>query len=308
MEQHQVNQKSRMSHGSEGKTRIGLVLEGGGTRGIYTAGVLDLFMEKGQAFDGVIGVSAGAIHGASFVSGQKGRSIRYYKKYCGDRRFMSFWNLITTGDLVGRDFCYRRLPEELDPYDYDTFNASQTEFYAGCSNLETGKPAYLRVRDMKEQIDLIRASASMPYVSRIVDFEGMKLLDGGCTDSIPLEGARSLGFSRNVVILTRHEGYVKKPENASLAGLFYGKYPEFVKALKNRYRMYNDEVERLRQRELAKEAFVIRPSQELTIGRLERDPEKLQAVYDLGWADGEKAFEKMREWIERVKEEDPDGR
>ena len=146
--------------------KTGLVLEGGGMRGIYTAGVLDVFMENGITFDGVIGVSAGAIHGCSFVSGQKGRSIRYYMKYCRNWQFMSFRSLLLTGNIAGEKFCYHTLPEKLDPYDYEAFKKSPTKFYVGCSNVETGKAEYLPITDMKEQIDRMRASASLPLVSR----------------------------------------------------------------------------------------------------------------------------------------------
>ena len=148
------------------KNKTGLVLEGGGMRGIYTAGVLDVFLDEGLTFDGVIGVSAGAVHGCSFLSGQKGRSIRYYKKYCADKRFMSTENLIRTGNFVDTDFCYHELPEILDVYDYDMFNKNKehTDFYAVCSDVEKGKPVYAKLHDMKRAIDYIRASASLPYV------------------------------------------------------------------------------------------------------------------------------------------------
>lgn len=196
--------------------KTGLVLEGGGMRGIYTAGVLDLFMDQGVTFDGVIGVSAGAIHGCSFLSGQRGRNIRYYKKYCQDPRFMSVRNLILTGDIAGERFCYHTLPEKLDPYDYTAFNNNPAEFYVGCSNVETGKPEYLHLTDMKQQIDYLRASASLPLVSKIVHAGGKKLLDGGCTDSIPVKAFMELGYPRNVVVLTRHRGYRKKQREPGL--------------------------------------------------------------------------------------------
>ena len=152
-------------------TKTGLVLEGGGVRGIYTAGVLDVFMEHGLSFDGVIGVSAGAIHACSWLSGQKGRSIRYYCKYVGDPRFMSWRSWLKTGDVVGADFCYRELPDELDIYDHDAFLKNPTPFYVVCTDVETGKPAYIRVTDMRGQIDCLRASASLPYFSRIVEVD-----------------------------------------------------------------------------------------------------------------------------------------
>ena len=175
--------------------KTGLVLEGGGVRGIYTAGVLDVFTECGLHFDGVIGVSAGAIHGCSFLSGQKGRSIRYYKKYCTNPRFMRFKSWIKTGDIVEVEFCYHELPEKLDPYDYNTFNQCGTPFYVTCTDIETGKPEYIRINDMKEEIDFLRASASLPYFSRIVEINGKKYLDGGCTDSIPVSAFEKMWFS-----------------------------------------------------------------------------------------------------------------
>ena len=147
-----MENEERKNRTEEPAARTGLVLEGGGMRGIYTAGVLDVFLDKNLHFDGVIGVSAGAIHGCSFVSGQKGRSIRYYKKYCRDKRFMSVRNLVLTGDIAGEQFCYHDLPERLDPYDYDAFNRSGTEFYACCSNVETGEAEYLRITDMRIDI------------------------------------------------------------------------------------------------------------------------------------------------------------
>ena len=187
--------------------KSGLVIEGGGMRGIYAAGVLDVMMEQGFTFDGVIGVSAGAIHGCTMVAGQRGRSIRYYKKYCNDKRFMSVRSWIKTGEIVGRDFCYRELPEVLDPFDYEAYQQSDTRFYATCSNLETGRAEYLEVTDIRRQMDIIRASASLPYVSHIVEVDGKKLLDGGCTDSIPVKAFREMGYTRTVVILTRDETY-----------------------------------------------------------------------------------------------------
>ena len=223
------------------KNKTGLVLEGGGMRGIYTAGVLDVFLDEGLTFDGVIGVSAGAVHGCSFLSGQKGRSIRYYKKYCADKRFMSTENLIRTGNFVDTDFCYHELPEILDVYDYDMFNKNKehTDFYAVCSDVEKGKPVYAKLHDMKRDIDYIRASASLPYVSKLVELDGRKLLDGGCTDSVPVEAFRKLGYKRNVVVLTRDSGYRKKPENPWMADIVYHKYPKFAEVLKNRAVEYN---------------------------------------------------------------------
>lgn len=279
--------------------KTGLVLEGGGVRGIYTAGVLDVFMEHGITFDGVIGVSAGAIHGCSYLSGQKGRSIRYYKNYCNDPRFMSFKSWIKTGDIVGADFCYRELPDVLDPYDHEQFNKCNTPFYVTCSNVETGQAEYIQITDMKTQIDALRASASLPYFSRIVEINGKKYLDGGCTDSIPVEAFQELGYERNVVILTRDAAYRKDPEMAALPKLCYRRYKAFADALLNRHISYNQTVERILELEKEGRIFVIRPAQPLNIGRMEKDPENVQRVYDIGYADGQNYLNAMLEWMQK---------
>lgn len=297
-----MENEERKNRTEEPAARTGLVLEGGGMRGIYTAGVLDVFLDKNLHFDGVIGVSAGAIHGCSFVSGQKGRSIRYYKKYCRDKRFMSVRNLVLTGDIAGEQFCYHDLPERLDPYDYDAFNRSGTEFYACCSNVETGEAEYLRITDMRRQIDLVRASASLPYVSRMVEVDGKKLLDGGCTDSIPVLAFRAMGFPRTVAVLTRHKGYRKEPESVRMAEVFYRKYPAFVKALQNRHLAYNRTLHQIEELEAAGEIFVIRPSQPLEISRTEHDLARLQQVYDIGRRDALCRMRDLERWLQDGKE------
>lgn len=279
--------------------KTGLVLEGGGVRGIYTAGILDVFMENGIAFDGVIGVSAGAIHGCSYLSGQHGRSIRYYKKYCGDPRFMSMQSLLKTGDYVGVEFCYHELPEKLDVYDNETFKACGIPFYVVCTNVETGKPEYIQLTDMNAQIDYLRASASLPYFSRIVEIGGKKYLDGGCTDSVPVEAFQRMGYGRNVVVLTRPADYRKKEELRALPGLVYRKYPAFSAALRNRHNAYNDQAARIKLLERSGQIFVIRPEKALEIGRLETDPEKVQEIYDLGRDDAEKALTGLKAWMQK---------
>ena len=279
--------------------KLGLVVEGGGMRGIYAAGVLDVMMEQAFHFDGVMGVSAGAIHGCTMVAGQRGRSIRYYKKYCKDKRFMSIRSWIKTGEIVGRDFCYRELPEVLDPFDYEAYEQSDTRFYAVCSNLETGRPEYLEVTDMHKQIDIIRASASLPYVSHIVNVDGMKLLDGGCTDSIPAEAFRKMGYTRTVVVLTRDETYRKKSSNILPAKIVYRKYPRFIRALEERHRVYNQTREELCRMEQEGMVFVIRPSTVLEIGRMCHDPDKIQEVYEIGRRDMNALAGSLRSWLEK---------
>ncbi len=282
-----------------GNEKTGLVLEGGGMRGIYTAGVLDVFLEHNISFDGVIGVSAGAIHGCSYVSGQMGRSIRYYKKYCQDKRFMSLYNMIKTGDIVDEQFCYHELPENLDPYDYEAFGKSDIKYYVTCSNVDTGKAEYLQITDMKRQIDLLRASASLPYVSRIVETEGKRMLDGGCTDSIPVHAFMKMGYGRNVVVLTRRRDYVKEPEYGMLAGLYYRKYPKFAAALKKRHKSYNNARKLIRRLEEEGKAFVISPTEELSMGRTCHDPEEIQRVYDMGRKDAIRNLGNLEVFLEQ---------
>lgn len=281
--------------------KTGLVLEGGAMRATYTIGVLDVMMENKIRFDGIIGVSAGAIHGASYVSEQPGRNIRYYKKYASDKRFMSVYSLLKTGDLVGKDFCYNEIPWTLDPFDNETFKNSKTEFYAVAANVETGKSEYIRLNDLKkpEQMEYLRASASMPIVSRIIDVDGKKLLDGGVTDSIPLKAFQNMGFERNVVVATRTDGFVKKPERSAVTRALYRKYPKFVEASQNRPKMYNDTKAYILEQEKKGSIFFIRPSNELDISRTDTDPEHLEKIYQIGRNDAEKAMPKLLEWLYR---------
>ena len=269
-------------------------------RGIYTAGVLDVFMEHGVTFDGVIGVSAGAIHGCSYLSGQKGRSIRYYEKYCKDPRFMGMKSFFSTGNVVGVDFCYHELPDKLDIYDHAAFLANETPFYVTATNVNTGEAEYLRITDMKEQIDMLRASASLPYLSRPVEIGGEHYLDGGCTDSIPLEAFMGMGYARNVLILTHPASYVRKKEHPLLAKLFYRKYPCLAKALAHRHKRYNQTMALIGEEEKKGNAFVIRPREALSLGRLEKNPENIRRVYNIGRADGEEALETLLKWREVI--------
>ena len=272
--------------------KTGIVVEGGGMRGIYGAGVLDVLLENDIKADGLIGVSAGAIHGCSFVSGQKGRSIRYNLKYSRDPRYMSMRSLIRTGDMFGIDFCYRELPETLDPFDNETFESSSTEYYVTCTDVETGQPVYHRCPSLRgDRIDWVRASASMPLASRIVELDGKKLLDGGVADSIPVMAFRKMGFKKDLVILTRPEGYRKK-QNPMLPLIrrAYREYPEFVETAASRHLVYNRELDEISRLEREGEILVIRPSRRIKISRTERRPERIEQMYRLGREDAMKAF------------------
>lgn len=279
--------------------KTGLVLEGGGVRGVYTAGVLDIFMENGITFDGLVGTSAGAIHGCSYLSNQKGRGIRYYLKYCTDPRFMSIRSWIKTGNVVETEFSYHELPEKLDPYDYEAFKANAVPFYAVCTNLETGEAEYIQITDMLEQIDVLRASASLPYFSQIVELGGKKYLDGGCSDAIPVGGFIKMGYEKNVVVLTRPNNYIKKPELRGVASIIYRKYPKFVELMRRRHELYNQAVENIKELEAQGKIFVIRPESDLPARRMEHDPKNVQATYDFGVADAKKALPELLEWLNK---------
>ncbi len=281
----------------------GLVLEGGGVRAVFQAAVLDVFIDEGLTFDGVIGVSAGATQGASYISKQKGRSLKLYLTYAHDPRFMSLGNWLKHGDFVDADFAYHRIPEELLPYDFAAAAASSMAFYVVCTNLATATPEYFRINDMLADIDLVRASASLPYLSKTIEYEGKELLDGGVVESIPIYGALAQGFDKNVVVLTRHKEFRKSPENYYLPYLFYPRRKAFIKALHERHNMYNSTVAFLEKEAEAGRVFLIRPSVPLNISRLESDPKKIQEIYDLGLREGRACLPALRQWLAEGKSE-----
>ena len=278
--------------------KVGLVLEGGAMRGMYTAGVLDVFLDNEMKFDGIIGVSAGVLFGVNYLSKQRGRVIRYNKKFIKDKRYMGFWSLLTTGNIINKDFSFYEVPQKLDVFDNETFMKSDIDFFATVSNVETGEPEYIKLNDLFAQMEVLRATSAMPYVSQIVELENGKYLDGGVSDSIPVEKSKEMGYDKIIVILTRPLDYRKKKPKEFIAKTYYRKYPKFAKTLNNRYKMYNDTVEKIIELENKKEIFVIRPSKTLKIKRIEKDAEKLQEMYDLGLEDGQKVLEDLKKYLQ----------
>ena len=279
--------------------KTGLVLEGGAHRAIYTAGVLDVLAENNVHFDGVIGVSAGAIHGCSFVSHQIGRSINYTLKYADDKRYMSFYSLITTGNMVGEQFCYHDLPEKLFPFNHETFENSNMEFYVTCTNLQTGKAEYIKCEELRDKMPYLRASASMPFVSKISNINGQLYLDGGIADSIPVRAFQKLGFNRCVVVQTRAAGYQKKPNKLTwLAYFVYRRFPRFIEAIKNRHIMYNRELADIENMQKNNEVFVIRPSKLIKISHTEKNRRILKEVYELGRQDAQAALHDLINFLQ----------
>ncbi|MEE0950000.1 MAG: patatin family protein [Streptococcus equinus] len=278
---------------------VGLVLEGGGMRGLYTAGVLDAFLDAGIEVDGIVSVSAGALFGVNFLSKQKGRALRYNKKYASYPEYMGLRSWLKTGNVVNKDFTYYKVPMELDIFDEKTFEESGVPFYATVTNLATGKPEYHKVDNVFEQMELLRASSALPLASKIVEWNGNKYLDGGLSDSIPVDFAKSLGFDKLIVVLTRPIDYRKKPSSGRLYKLFYRRYPKFVEVASKRYEHYNATVEHIIDLEKNGELFAIRPSQNLEIGRLETNPEKFEEIYQVGVNDTEGILKQLKNYLKQ---------
>lgn len=283
--------------------KTGLVLEGGAMRGMFTAGVTDVLMEHGVTFDGAVGVSAGAVFGCNYKSHQPGRVIRYNLAYCNDRRYASLKNWLRTGDVYSETFCYHEIPEQLDPFDTETFRKSPMEFYVVCTDLRTGSPIYHKCRTGDaDDLRWMQASASMPLAARVVKIGPYSLLDGGVADSIPVRFFESIGYRRNVIILTQPKGYEKK-KNKLLplmqARLF--RYPAFLAAAADRHERYNETIGYIAMQEEAGTALVIRPPVPLEIGAVERDPIQLRRVYETGRAVAEKQLDRVQEFLASAK-------
>ncbi len=274
-------------------------MEGGAMRGLFTCGVIDVFLEQGIRFDGAAGISAGATFGINYKSHQIGRALRYNLKYSRDPRYCSIRSLVRTGDLYGADFCYRVLPEVLDPFDDEAFRADPMEFWVGATDVRTGKILYRNCTDGGEtDIAWIRASASMPLVSRPVEAEGRLLLDGGIVENVPLHFMERRGYDRNVLILTRAADYRKKPSPLLLPmRLALSEYPRVAEALELRPWRYNALMEEILRREAAGELLVLRPQEDLGIRRTEKDPAELERVYRTGRREALRCLEQVRAWI-----------
>lgn len=279
--------------------KTGLVMEGGAMRGMFTMGVIDVMMEHGITYDGGIGVSAGACFGCNYKSKQIGRVIRYNKAYCRDKRYVSLRSWIKTGNLYGVDFCYHEIPDKLDPFDNDTYVSNPMEFYVVCTDVTTGKPVYHKCKTgIGKDVEWMRASASMPMFAEIVEIDGYKLLDGGIGDAVPLAYFESIGYEKNVVILTRSDAYRKKKLRYMpfvRAGL--RKYPKMVEAMGNRHDRYNANIDYVRKQERQNKAFVIRPDEELCIGGMETDVNELERVYQIGRRTMEKKLDELQDFL-----------
>lgn len=277
----------------------GLVLEGGAMRGMFTCGVIDVMMENNISFDGLSGVSAGAIFGCNYKSKQIGRGVRYNKKYGRDPRYGSYWSLLTTGDYYGEKFCYHDIMDTLDPIDKKTFEKNNIDFFIVATDIENAIPRYYNCKTIDEKsITWIRASASMPLVSNIVNIDGYKLLDGGITDSIPYKVMEENNYDRNIIVLTQDYNFVKKQTSLlPLIKIMLHKYPKLVEAMKNRHIMYNKQIEDIKEKEKDGKVLVIRPSAPLNIKRTENNPNELERVYQIGRVIANKKLSEIKSFL-----------
>lgn len=279
----------------------GLVLEGGAMRGLWTAGVIDVMMEHGIQPDGLIGVSAGAAFGCNYKSHQIGRAIRYNTRFAKDPRYSGWQSLLKSGDYYNANFGYHVVPFEYDKFDIETFEKNPLEFTVVCTDVETGQPVYHKMDHVDyNELEWLRASASMPLASKVVEVDGWKLLDGGVADSIPLEYYEKQGYKRNVVILTQPLGYRKKHLGLMpLMRLVLRKYPHFLKALDERHLMYNCQLDYVAEAERLGRCLVIRPDENIPIGHLSHDAQQMRHVYELGRAVGERYIDRIKEFYNK---------
>jgi len=279
--------------------KVGMVLEGGALRGLYTAGVLDVLMENNIEIDGIVGVSAGALFGVNYFSNQKGRAIRYNKKYCGDKRYMSLRSLILTGNYVNKNFAFYKVTNELDPFDNIVYKKKKKNFYAVATNIETGMPEYLKIVSPIDDLEKLRASSAMPLASKIIKIDDKKYLDGGVTDSIPIHFNKDK-YKKNIIVLTQPLDYRKRPLSKikqRIIKLRFHKYPKLISAMLNRHNEYNKVIDDIIEMEKKGEVFVIRPNKKINIKLSENNPNKLQEIYNLGVECAEKELNKLKEYL-----------
>ncbi|MBR5516975.1 MAG: patatin family protein [Firmicutes bacterium] len=284
------------------KKKVGLVLEGGSMRGMFTAGVIDVFMDEGIEIDGIMGVSAGAIFGPNYFSKQRGRVIRYNKRFCKDKRYMSFRNLFLTGNIIGKQFAFYDVTSKYDVFDNETFMQNNTGYYAVVTNVETGEAEYLEMKDIVAEMEVLRATSALPVFSEIIEVNGKKYLDGGISDSIPVGKMLEMGYDKIIVVLTRPDDYRKEAMSKGMLRILnvkYRKYPNFLKSMTNRWRKYNETIDEILELEKNGRIFVIRPSEPLDVKVIERDASKLNKVYEQGLDECNKAMESLKAYLEK---------
>ena len=277
--------------------KTALVLEGGAMRGMYTAAVLDVLMDEGIEVDAIYATSAGVLFGVNYISGQRGRAIRYNKRFSRDKRYMGVHSLVTSGNVINKDFAFYEVPFTLDVFDDETYKKSEVKMVATVTNVHTGGVEYMEIESVLEQMEVLRAASAMPFVSQMVELDGQLYLDGGLSDSIPLKKCQADGYEHIIVVETRPKGYRKKKSSALPAKLFYSKYPNLVETINNRYATYNDILQEIDDLDAKGEIVLVQPSKELHLGRIESNPDRLQEMYDLGVGDAKALLPRIKEFL-----------
>lgn len=277
--------------------KTGVVFEGGGMRGLYSAGVIDAMLDHNFEPDVICGTSAGVTFGVNLKSKQRGRVLRYNTRFAGDVRYISLQSFLRTGDMVNREFAYDLLPRELDPFDNFTYMQTPTEFWATLTNVRTGQAEYHKITDSWAQMDAIRASASLPFISRKVSYLGEEYLDGGLVDNIPLGKCMELGCDRIIVVLTRPAGYVRNEHLTLLSRILYPRDKALQAAIARRNSTYMERLEEINRLEQEGRIIVVRPSKNVPVARLEKNPAKLQALYDLGLYDALRLWPDIEQYL-----------
>ncbi len=278
--------------------KLGITMEGGASRTVFSCGVTDVFLEEGIMPDYFIGVSAGIAYGVSYLSRQKGRNLELATKYMGDKRYMGARHLLKNRNFYNLEFAFGEVPNKLLPFDMDAFEAFPGKVVAGVTNIHTGKPEYLEVPRRDDKYEVLVASCALPILFQPVKVGKYYYLDGGLSDSIPYKQAVKEGCDKNIVILTRERGYVKKQERAGkISQKLYKKYPKIVEDLEKRPERYNACMKELLEQEKAGEVFVIAPETTYGIGRTESNPEKLRQLYDEGYQMAKERMPELKKYL-----------
>ena len=280
--------------------KVGLVLEGGAMRGMYTAGVLDILMDNNINIDGIVGTSAGALFGVNYFSKQRGRVIRYSKRFCKDVRYISKLSLLLTGNIVNKNFAYYKVTKKYDIFDSETFKKNNKDYYVTITNIKTGLPEYKKIEDPIKDMEYLRASSAIPLVTKNISINDKLYLDGGISDAIPIKKCIDLGYDKIIVILTQPMEYKKTELSKNKINIIkrkYKKYPKLINTMIDRHNNYNETIEYIKMLEKNKKIFVIRPSKKIDINIIERNKDKLQSVYDLGKKDALKTVRNLKKYL-----------
>lgn len=283
-------------------TKVGLVLEGGSLRGLYSSGVLDIMMDNNIEIDCIVGTSAGALFGPNYFSKQRGRAIRYNKKFCKDRRNISMLSFILTGNVVNKKFAYYKITQKYDIFDNEEFIKSKKELYATATNMKTAQAEYFKINDVIKDMEKLRASSAIPILTRPVKIDNEYYLDGGISDSIPIKKCMSLGCDKVIVVLTQPETYKKEiisNKKIKAIKLLFKKHPKLIQRILNRHNEYNECVEYIKELEKENKVFVIRPSQHLDIDLIERNPDKLENIYQIGIKDMKNKMKDLEKYLNK---------